>query len=165
VSGEKFFLAEDRFVTDVSSVGHRDDSSRSGRLCFLSWSDWDGNDAAYVPRDAEFLRDCFPADSVFFVHAYTFTGTQDAYVVWKAAVVAPSAVEASTWATSWKAVNGVIKLGYASYKGNMHVVEPGGEAAALKARESAYTSEEGRHNCVKTGSLGLLRQALGFLDT
>jgi hypothetical protein len=149
----------------VRSVGHRDDSSRSGRLCFLLWHDYDSGLEAAKPRDAGFLRDSFPLDSVLFVHAYECSGSNDAYVTWRAAVVAPCAVEALTWATSWKAVNAIIKMGSMFDEGNLHVVEPGGEAAALKARESAYTSEEGRGPCVKTGSFALLRQALGLLET
>jgi hypothetical protein len=130
----------------------------------MMWSDDSGGVDESNPRNAEFLRGCFPDGSAFAVAAYTGTGSQEGDVTWFAAVVSPHALDLSGWKRSWEQVRGLIEIGTCHEKRLVHVVEPGGELEALDDREHWLWSLKCSTHCVKTGSFGALKEALVLPD-
>jgi hypothetical protein len=124
----------------------------SGRLCLLSWHDYDSGEAPYKARDAEFLRECLPEDSLFAVKASHWVGTSDGYVTWKVAALSPQAVDAALWEQCWKAVKELIKMGCIFDEGNVEVIEPGGEQVALNKLGQRW------------GNVGVVTEYTGSLD-
>jgi hypothetical protein len=148
-----------RYLTDVGSAVAKS-TVGSGRLCFLFWDDYYWNGGRCTPRDAEFLRECFPKDSVFFAHAYSWMGTQDCYVTWRVAVVAPNAEDEPGWQSVWKQVNRAIGIGYFNDASAVGVIEPGREEAALEE----YAVMVGKKPTgYVTGSVSAVKDALSAL--
>jgi hypothetical protein len=146
------------YITDSVHGGVEQDSSvQSGRLCFLWWRDLENGSPAASPRCAEFLRECFPKDSVFFVHASSWTSVVDRVVDWRVAAVAPRAVDALAWRRMWEQVEEVITVGNRFAGKDVQVVEHGGEEVALQEHAIWFDANWGG---VKTGSFGAVKQAV-----
>jgi hypothetical protein len=128
-----------------------------GRLCFLSCDNYDLEAASYRPRDAEFLRDCFPADSVFVVQARTWCVSGERYVGWYVAAVSAVPLCLDTWQAVWDSVNERLKLSPACSRDYVDMIGAGAECDALSVWAEWVEALSGG---VRTGAMEAMEAAL-----
>lgn len=111
--------------------------------------DYDDNHQSYAPRNATFLQDVFPHNSVLFTVTRRSNSIQDSYMGWTIVALCPEFLDKKQWTQLWKSVDARIRLGYNSYGGDgVDVIEAGKESAALAdfdsvLRASDYTQKGG----------------------